>query len=118
MSKPTVRRDFPTLFTQLPGPDRKGAACPYSYQLTYRNPRAEASGCQRIWEVRGGRMLYQIVLEQVAAGRLRFHCSCADAIFRAETEGRFCKHIRGLLHLGALGDPAVDQLEPRARRRA
>src|SRR5581483_5854095 len=70
MSEQTGRRDFPTLFTELPGPDRKRVACPYSYQLTYRNPRAEASGCRMIWQVSGGRMVYQIALEQNDAGKL------------------------------------------------
>jgi predicted nucleic acid-binding Zn finger protein len=115
MSDQTGRRDFPTLFTQLPGPDRKRATCPYSYQLTYRNPQTQASGCRMIWQVSGGRLVYQIVLEQNDRGALQFHCSCADAVFRAESEGRFCKHVRGLLHIGQASDEAVDQLQPRAR---
>jgi len=118
MSEQTGRREFPTLFTQLPGPDRKRVTCPYSYQLSYRNPRAQASGCRMIWEVTGGRMAYQIVLEQKESGSLCLHCSCADAVFRAEAEGRFCKHVRGLLQIGLLGNPSIDQLQPRARLRA
>ena len=40
------------------------------------------------WEVSGGRMPYQIALERDDAGSLRIHCTCADAVFRAEDEGR------------------------------
>src|SRR5262249_7643083 len=115
MSEQSVRRDFPTLSTQLPGPDRKRVACPYWYQLTYRNPQTQASGCRMIWQVFGGRLVYQIVLEQKERGGLCFHCSCADAVFRAEAEGRFCKHVRGLLEFGVLEEQSVDQLQPRAR---
>ncbi|HLN26398.1 MAG TPA: hypothetical protein VK395_01490 [Gemmataceae bacterium] len=104
----------PVLLTLLPGPDRKRVQRTYSYRLTYRNPQANAPGCRTIWEVTGGRLIYQIVLEQTAAGTLRLHCSCADAVFRAEGEGRFCKHIRGLLQFGLAGEQAVDRLQPRS----
>ncbi len=90
----------PVLFTLLPGPDRKREARPYGYRLTYRNPDAEGVGCVMLWEVSGGRLGYQIALERDEAGGLRLHCSCADAIFRCEAEGRTCKHVRGLLDLG------------------
>jgi hypothetical protein len=85
----------------LPGPDRKRSATPYGYRLTYRNPDASGVGCVMLWEVAGGRLGYQIALERNEAGRLWLHCSCADAIFRAEAEGRFCKHVHGLLEIGA-----------------
>jgi hypothetical protein len=39
-------------------------------------------------------------LERDEAGNLRLHCTCADAVFRAEEDGRFCKHVRGLLQIG------------------
>ena len=61
----------PVLLTLLPGPDRKRVQRTYSYRLTYRNPQANAPGCRTIWEVTGGRLIYQIVLEQTAAGTLR-----------------------------------------------
>jgi hypothetical protein len=86
------------LYAVLPGPDRKRLQSKYSYRLTYRNPDPTASGCLMLWEVYGGRMEYQIALE-LEAGALRFHCTCADAIFRAVEQGRFCKHVHGLLHL-------------------
>ncbi len=86
--------------TLLPGPARKRTSRLYSYRLTYRNPDYEANGCVMTWEVEGGRTPYQIAIERAPDGGLRLHCTCADAVFRAEPEGRFCKHIRGFLHLG------------------
>jgi hypothetical protein len=62
-----------------------------------------------IWEVHGGRLGYQVALERDEAGALRLHCTCADAIFRAESEGRFCKHIRGLM---SFVQPSPDVEEP------
>lgn len=88
------------LFALLPGPDRKRVTRPYGYRLTYRNPDADGSGCVMLWEVSGGRLHYQIALEREEGGGLRLHCSCADAIFRCESEGRLCKHVRGLLEIG------------------
>ncbi len=87
----------PVLTALLPGPDRKRADAPYRYRLSYRNPLADAVGCVMIWEVSGGRLAYQIALERDEGGNLRVHCTCADAIFRCESEGRFCKHVHGLL---------------------
>lgn len=91
---------FPVLLTVLPGPDRKRSETLYTYRLTYRNPDTAAAGCAFIWEVSGGRSGYQIALERDPAGNLRLHCTCADAVFRAEEQGRFCKHVHGLLQLG------------------
>jgi len=48
----------------------------------------------------GGREVYQIALERQASGRLRWHCSCADAVYRGETRAKPCKHVRGLQALG------------------
>ncbi|HKI35611.1 MAG TPA: hypothetical protein VKA46_27390 [Gemmataceae bacterium] len=97
----TLRFEPPAvLFTLLPGPDRKRVARPYGYRLTYRNPDADAAGCVMLWEVSGGRLSYQIALERDEGGALRQHCSCADAVFRCEAEGRACKHVRGLLEIG------------------
>ncbi|HZT79088.1 MAG TPA: hypothetical protein VFA26_02605 [Gemmataceae bacterium] len=92
--------ETPVLFTVLPGPDRKRTRTFYRYRLTYRNPDAGAVGCGMIWEVSGGRHAYQIALERDEAGNVRLHCTCADAVFRAEEEGRFCKHVLGLLDFG------------------
>jgi hypothetical protein len=103
----TLRLDVTTVrFTILPGPDRKRLARPYSYRLTYRNPDAEAAGCVLLWEVSGGRLPYQIAMERDEGGGLRLHCSCADAIYRGESEGRPCKHVRGLLEIGSREPPS------------
>jgi hypothetical protein len=89
----------------LPGPDRKRTHRPYCYQVTYRNPEPGSIGCALLWEVTGGRMEYQIALERDESGKCRLHCTCADAVFRAEDEGRFCKHVEGLLELQRLTEP-------------
>lgn len=107
---PALRMSFPVLITRLPGPDRKRSEALYHYRLTYRNPLDEAVGCVMIWEVSGGRVPYQVALERDEAGSLHVHCTCADAIFRAEVEGRFCKHVHGLLQIGQ-PDAAAQALE-------
>ena len=84
----------------LPGPTRKRTVTAYYYRLTYRSPEPKAPGCALLWEVEGGRLTYQIALEREAGGRLRWHCTCADAIYRGENEPHTCKHIRGLQALG------------------
>jgi len=85
------------LSTLLPGPDRKRTPKEYYYRLTYRNPSDEAVGCVMTWEVYGGRMPYQIAVERRQDEHLKIHCTCADAIFRREEEGRLCKHVQGFL---------------------
>ena len=85
------------LLTFLPGPDRKRSATRYLYHLTYRNPDPGACGCVMTWEVRGGRLLYQLAIERDKKGRLFCHCTCADAVFRAADQGRRCKHVSGFL---------------------
>src|SRR5579885_2043856 len=82
----------------LPGPDRKRSPALYQYRVTYRNPTPDEPGCVMPWEVSGGRLPYQIALERAASGRLRWHCSCADAVYRGEDDpGHVCKHVRGLV---------------------
>ncbi len=103
------------LSTVLPGPDRKRAESPYTYRMLYRNADAEAVGCLLLWEVAGGRLPYQIVLEKDPKGRLQLHCTCADAVYRAEEQGRYCKHVRGLLQFGLAPGASVDALQPCAR---
>ncbi len=95
----------------LPGPTRKRTPSPYCYRLTYRNPEPAVPGCTLLWDVLGGRMRYQVALERETDGTLRWHCTCADAVYRGETEpNHVCKHVRGLLHLGRPHDA-----EPLAR---
>jgi hypothetical protein len=81
----------------LPGPTRQRSERSYTYRLKYLNLHPERAGCLMTWEVEGGRLLYQIAVERQEGGGLRCHCTCADAIYRAEEEGRACKHVRGFL---------------------
>ena len=92
----------------LPGPGRKRADSAYVYRLCYVNPEPHREGCVMTWEVKGGRLTYQIAVERDRDGRLRCHCTCADAVFRAEPEGRWCKHVQGFLAWGrpVAEDPA------------
>jgi hypothetical protein len=95
LSNPSV------LFASLPGPTREREPSPYCFRLTYRNPEPGEAGCALLWEVYGGRLTYQIALEREETGRLRWHCTCADAVYRGETVANHrCKHVRGLLELG------------------
>ncbi len=88
------------VFTALPGPTRKRTPSPYCYRLTFRNPDPGASGCALSWDVMGGREVYQIALERLPSGQLRWHCSCADAVYRGERQPHTCKHVRGLQGVG------------------
>jgi hypothetical protein len=96
------------LYTVLPGPTRKRTDSSYRYQITYRNPEREEAGCLMTWLVIGGRQSYQIALEQDEKHRLHWHCTCADAIYRAEQQGRLCKHVQGLLAFGWPSFPLLD----------
>jgi hypothetical protein len=81
----------------LPGPDRKRSRSVYHYRLAYRSACPDQPGCAALWEVIGGRTPYQVALERDDAGRYFWHCTCADAVYRAEEQGRVCKHVQGLL---------------------
>ena len=81
----------------LPGPNRKRSLSVYQYRVTYRNPVSDEPGCVMTWEVAGGRLPYQVALERTTSGRVRWHCSCADAVYRGEDDAKHvCKHVRGL----------------------
>jgi|SRR6516165_9796736 hypothetical protein len=85
------------LIAMLPGPDRKRRETLYQYRLIYREPHFDAEGCLFLWQVVGGRQSYQVALERDDRGRILWHCTCADHIFRSETgPDHACKHIRGL----------------------
>lgn len=103
------------LLLQLPGPDRKRKPSPYCFRLVYRNPHTREAGCLATWEVVGGREPYQIVLELTAHRELRWHCTCADAVFRADSSRNYrCKHVRGLLSgVEAVAIPVEQQVESR-----
>ncbi len=100
-----IASPLPCLVTLLPGPDRKRTPALYRYRVKYRNPEPAVAGCVLLWEVAGGRLDYQIALERDERGNLRLHCTCADASFRAEDEGRFCKHVLGLIEFGRPAHP-------------
>jgi hypothetical protein len=84
----------------LPGPDRKRSRHLYHYRLAYRSAHPEEAGCVAFWEVVGGRQSYQVALERDESDRHFWHCTCADAVYRAEEQARVCKHVRGLLDFG------------------
>jgi hypothetical protein len=54
------------------------------------------------WEVRGGRLPYQLSLEREANGCLRLHCTCADAVYRADLPNHRCKHMEGFVQAGLM----------------
>lgn len=83
-------------FAALPGPTRKRTPSPYCYRMVYRNDDAAAVGCSLQWDVLGGREVYQVALERLRSGRLCWHCTCPDAVYRGENAPHFCKHVRGL----------------------
>ena len=86
------------LIVTLPGPDRRRSLAMYQYRVTYRNPTPGEPGCVMTWEVSGGRLPYQIAVERTAGDDLRWHCSCADAVYRGEDNPEHvCKHVRGLI---------------------
>lgn len=81
----------------LPGPDRKRTQSLYHYRVSYRNPDPTQPGCSMTWQVSGGREPYQIALERMTDGARRWHCTCADAVYRGENKpGYACKHVQGL----------------------
>ena len=87
-------------FAELPGPTRKRTPTPYRYRLTYRNNDKKERGCVFLWDVMGGRDVYQVALERETDGGLRWHCTCPDAAYRGESRPTGCKHVRALQTLG------------------
>lgn len=85
-----------TRHVNLPGPSRKRKPVEYEYIQTWHNPDRQAIGCLDVWEVRGGRDVYQVAVEQLPGGFRQWTCTCAHAIYRAEPLGRACKHVIGL----------------------
>ena len=82
----------------LPGPDRQRTPKLYRYHLLYQEAEPVKPGCVRLWEVVGGRETYQIAIEREESGTIRYHCTCADAVFRGETQpDHVCKHVKGFL---------------------
>jgi hypothetical protein len=91
---------FALITMPLPGPDRKRTPSYYHYRTTFRNHHSDEAGCVMTWEVLGGREPYQIALERTAQGQYRWHCTCADAVYRGEVNPQHvCKHVQGLTAL-------------------
>jgi hypothetical protein len=93
----------------LPGPSRKRVPSPYNFKLAYRNPGTAEAGCVAVWEVHGGREVYQIALERTERNELRWHCCCADSIYRQDDrQTHHCKHVRGLFEVfETIGAPVL-----------
>jgi hypothetical protein len=94
----------------VPGPDRKRQPAPYSYRIAYRNPDAAVGECVMVWDVYGGRMPYQVAAERDRTG-IRYHCTCADAVYRGDVDPRHvCKHVAALLDTfpPSLGEPVLE----------
>lgn len=79
----------------LPGPDRWRSPTDYQYTVTYRSPDGKIPGSLMTWQVDGGRLSYQVVLELTDSGQRKWHCTCADAIYRGSPEHE-CKHVQAL----------------------
>lgn len=94
---PTLSPDG-VLMKILPGADRKRSPGLYCYRVTYRHASPREPGCVMTWEVTGGRGSYQIALERIEPDRMKWHCTCADAVYRTELNPKHvCKHVAGLL---------------------
>ena len=92
------RPGYGVLCLVLPGTDRKRSLALYTCRVTYRNTVPDEPGCVMTWEISGGRLPYQAALERKADGSLRWHCSCADMVYRSEDDPRhLCKHVRGII---------------------
>jgi hypothetical protein len=91
----------------LPGTDRHRSHSLYQYRITYRNPDPVEPGCVMTWDVAGGRHPYQIAVERTDGGDVRWHCSCADAVYRGEDNpNHTCKHVKGLIEtIPTIGTP-------------
>ena len=100
VSEPPAEPIPAVYLTVLPGPDRRRSRSLYHYRAVHRSARPGDAGCVATWEVVGGRMAYQVALERDEAGRHHWHCTCADAVYRAVDQGRVCKHVQGLLAFG------------------
>ena len=110
MARKTKTRRTPpgdVYFAQVPGPTRKRTPTPYCYRMTYRNTDRRNSGCVCLWDVMGGRDIYQVALEREGDGALRWHCTCADAAYRGERRPHACKHVRALRAMGRSPAPVA-----------
>src|SRR5262245_28190006 len=100
---------FSLITLVLPGPDRKRTFMPYHYRMTFRTPTPGEPGCVATWDLYGGREDYQISLERTEGGELLWHCTCPDAVYRADDANpHYCKHVRGLIDVfETIGTPVA-----------
>jgi hypothetical protein len=116
----TQHKHFDTLlaasrfYAPVPGPDRKRTIRPYLYRVMYCSDNPEEIGCAMSVEVFGGRNSYQLALEREWDGSLRWHCTCADAVYRGEDGRHVCKHVKGLLGLDRPRQQMTCQAAPSA----
>lgn len=96
LATPRLKTFVGQLVAELPGPNRKRTPAEYRYRLTYRNPTPAEDGCVMVWDVVGGRLPYQIAVERIGKA-MRWHCTCADAVYREDELHHRCKHVRGLV---------------------
>lgn len=99
LNQPSTRKaKIGQIVLDLPGPDRKRLPKEYRYRVVFQHEGEREPGCVMMWEVTGGREVYQIALERTDRGNTKWHCTCADATFRGEQSANYqCKHVHGLI---------------------
>jgi hypothetical protein len=107
LSQPKTQPVLGMMMLILPGPDRRRSHSLYQYRVTYRSTDPDERGCIMTWDVTGGRLPYQVAVERTVGGELRWHCSCADAVYRGEDNpNHLCKHVAGLIEtIPTIGTP-------------
>ena len=60
-----------------------------------------------LWEVGGGRMLYQVALERQENDQMTWHCTCADATYRGSFTNHQCKHVQALRRINRTAFPTA-----------
>jgi len=108
MSNYPKKPAFALITLVLPGPDRKRQPVPYHFRITFRSPTSTEPGCVATWEIYGGREEYQLSLERTHGSELIWHCTCPDAVYRADDKNptpHYCKHVRALRELFDLVTP-------------
>jgi len=101
------------LLTILPGATRKRLPSIYQYRQTYRRADGDTGTCLAVWDVLGGREIYQIAVEEGVAGQHEWHCTCADATYRSRFAYYRCKHVEGLMDVvEAATVPALQPAQP------
>ena len=95
LTKPRPTRGV--IAVPMRGPTRKQDEAEYRFRVTYRGTASQEPGCLMTWEVTGGRTPYQLALERTDSGDTRWHCTCADFVYRGDHPRYRCKHVGGLV---------------------